>query len=52
MRSLANRPYGPGHWSVTWNRQDSKGYRVPLGVYFYRARMGSYVSEKKMMLLQ
>jgi hypothetical protein len=52
VRSLADRQYRPGHWSVTWNRQDAAGYRVPLGVYFYRARMGSFVTEKKMLLVQ
>jgi len=52
VRNLANRQYRPGHWSVSWNRQNTAGYRVPLGVYFYRARMGSFVSEKKMLLVQ
>jgi Tol biopolymer transport system component len=52
VRSLADRVYRPGHWSIAWNREDAAGYRVPLGVYFYRARMGSYVSDKKMMVLK
>jgi hypothetical protein len=52
VRQLADRPYQAGRWSATWDRRDASGSRVPLGVYFYRARLGSFVSEKKMMLLR
>lgn len=52
VRRLVDRPYEAGRWSTTWDRRDASGNKVSLGVYFYRARMGSYLSEKKMMVLR
>jgi flagellar hook assembly protein FlgD len=52
IRRLVDRPYGPGRWSATWDRTDDAGKRVTNGVYFYRAELGTFVSQKKMLLVR
>lgn len=51
VRMLVDKDYEAGRWSVEWDRRDEAGKRAPLGVYFYRARIGSFVDEKKLLIL-
>jgi flagellar hook assembly protein FlgD len=34
VTTLANGEQKPGYYSLTWNRQDSKGRSVACGIYF------------------
>jgi hypothetical protein len=52
IRKLVDQQYGAGRWSSTWDRVDDAGKRTSSGVYFYRARLGSFVSERKMLILR
>jgi hypothetical protein len=46
----AHKP--PGHYTATWDGRNAQGQRVATGVYFYRLRIGSFSSVKKMVLLK
>jgi hypothetical protein len=42
----------PGNYNATWDGRNDQGRLVATGVYFYRLRVGSYSSVKKMVLLK
>ena len=52
VRVLANGEIPVGRHEVTWDGRDSRGARVPSGVYFYRLTAGTYQEEKKMVVLR
>ncbi|MFL2983244.1 MAG: c-type cytochrome domain-containing protein [Candidatus Neomarinimicrobiota bacterium] len=44
--------YDSGFHVVNWNGLDDKGQRVPSGLYIYRIKAGSYIADKKMLLVK
>jgi len=50
--TLASGSYEAGVHTVTWNARDRYGNQVPSGLYIYRLTAGSFVQERKMMLLK
>jgi len=45
-------PLGPGSYPFTWNGTRADGSAAPDGLYFYRARAGSEVAARKIVLLR
>ena len=43
LKTLANRSFATGRWSVAWDGSDSDGRAVGPGVYFFRVRSGDIV---------
>ena len=52
VRELVNGATGAGVRRVLWNSQDSKGRRVPPGVYYARLRLGQYVQTRRISVLR
>jgi hypothetical protein len=52
VATLMDGPVTRGEHRVEWNGRDNAGTPVSSGVYFYRLRMGDFVSQKKMVLLK
>jgi hypothetical protein len=52
VATLARGTMDAGPHSVSWNRLDGTGARVPSGVYFYELRVGAQKSNKVMVILQ
>jgi hypothetical protein len=52
VTTLVNGYMEAGPHSVSWDRQDATGARVPSGVYFYELRVGGQKSNKVMVILQ
>jgi hypothetical protein len=52
VRTIASGPHVPGEYEERWDGRDDRGQRVASGVYFYRLRAGSFVDQKKMVLLK
>jgi hypothetical protein len=48
---LVDRTYEPGYHAAEWDRRDQTGSSVGAGVYLYRLRAGSFVEQRKMVLL-
>lgn len=51
VRVLANRTYEPGYHAAEWDRRDQTGSSFGAGVFLYRLRAGSFVEQRKMVLL-
>jgi len=57
VRTLANREFDPvqgspqGQFTVLWDGSDDDGQKVSRGVYFYQLRTPSFVSQKKLAVL-
>ena len=52
IKTLVDAPVKAGKHTVRWNATDEFGRRMPSGVYLYRIEAGSFVQERKMILLQ
>jgi hypothetical protein len=52
VAALADGPQGPGARTVYWDGRDFSGRPAPSGVYFCRLRLGSRISERKMILVR
>lgn len=52
VNSLVNQKMNAGEHEVLWTGTDSKGVRVPTGVYFYQIFANQKSETKKMILLQ
>lgn len=52
VKSLVNKMLNAGEHEILWNGTDSKGVRVPTGVYFYQIFANQKGETKKMILLQ
>jgi hypothetical protein len=52
VRTLVSGVKVAGEHEVTWDGRDDRGQRVASGVYFYRLSAGSFVAQKKLVLLK
>jgi hypothetical protein len=52
VRTLAEREYVPGYYTVTWDRQDRFGREVSDGIYFLRLEAGSYRATRKLAVIK
>lgn len=53
VRTLVyGQSFSPGIHAVNWDGRNNKGQAVPSGVYIYRIKAGSYIADKKMMLIK
>ncbi len=49
---LTNDMYAPGSYALVWKGRDRHGRSLPSGIYIYRLRAGSYMANKKMLLVK
>jgi len=52
VRTLVDEARAAGLYKAFWDGRNDRGSPVATGLYFYRARIGSYSSVKKMVLLR
>ena len=52
IRTLADRQYKAGFYSVLWDGKDYRGNMVSSGIYLYQLQAGSFSQIKKMSLLR
>lgn len=52
VRSLVNAKQNSGNYRVVFDARDDKGQPLSSGIYLYRLSTGSYVSTRKMMLME
>ena len=51
-RTLVDGEREAGHHSVVWNGKNDRGHPVGTGVYWTQMKAGSFVSNKKMVILK
>jgi len=49
---IKGNAYAPGFHVVNWNGLDDQGQKVPSGLYIYRIKAGSFIADKKMLLVK
>jgi len=49
---IKGNAYDPGFHVVNWNGLDDQGQKVPSGLYIYRIKAGSFIADKKMLLVK
>ena len=53
VRTLINgNSFAPGFHVTNWNGLDDSGQKVPSGLYIYRIKAGSFIADKKMLLVK
>lgn len=52
VKTLINENKLPGAYRVSWDGRNEAGTQVASGVYFYRLRIGTFHSVKKLVLLK
>ncbi|HID93187.1 MAG TPA: T9SS type A sorting domain-containing protein, partial [bacterium (Candidatus Stahlbacteria)] len=52
VKTLVDAVQAPGHKSVIWNGENSKGYKVASGIYFYKLNVDGYTATKKMIVVR
>ncbi|MCK5149114.1 choice-of-anchor D domain-containing protein [bacterium] len=52
VKSLVDQALPAGMHQATWKALDSKGNRVPSGVYLYQLKSGNVVIQRKMLLMK
>jgi hypothetical protein len=52
VRTLCNKDFPRGYHNIAWDAKDNGGNPVGSGVYFYRMQAGSYLSTRKMLLME
>ena len=50
LRTLAQDVHPAGRYQVRWDLQDAAGQRVPAGVYFIQAHLGSRLLQQKLVV--
>jgi len=51
IRTLASGVRVAGEHQERWDGRDDRGQRVASGVYFYRLSAGTFVAQKKLVVL-
>jgi hypothetical protein len=51
VRNLVNVNKKPGVYSINWNGTDDLNKKLPAGVYFYRLKTSSEISETKQLII-
>ena len=52
VRTVEDRPRGPGEYRAVWDGLDNRGNQVATGVYFVRMTAGSFVKTRKIVLIK
>ena len=52
IKTLVNERKSAGVYQVVWDGHDQHGKSVPSGLYFYRLQAGSFIQNKKMILIK
>lgn len=52
VKKVLERELDSGYHSVVWDGRDERGKAVASGIYFYRMENGSFVANRKMMLMK
>ncbi len=52
VKTLVNESKETGDYAVTWNGTDKSNKPVSSGIYYYKMRVGSFTSTKKMILMK
>ncbi|MGH7494251.1 MAG: FlgD immunoglobulin-like domain containing protein, partial [bacterium] len=52
VRRLVDREMAAGRHSVVWDAKDQRGMRVSSGVYMYVLKAGSFVTQRKLVLMK
>jgi len=52
VKTLINRKYSPGIYSIEWDGKDDLGAAVPGGVYIYQIKADNFLSSKKLLLMR
>ena len=52
VKKLVDRPMDPGSYNVVWDGTNDLNHRVGSGVYWSQMKAGSYLSNKKMVVLK
>ena len=52
VKTLINKDYTKGSYSIPWNGKNKNNKRVSSGVYFYRLKTSSKIYTRKMLLLK
>jgi flagellar hook assembly protein FlgD len=52
VKKLVDGPMDPGSYSVVWDGTNDLSHRVGSGVYWSQMKAGSFVSNKKMVVLK
>jgi flagellar hook assembly protein FlgD len=52
VKTLVNGEKDAGSYNVQWNGTNNNGVNVSTGIYIYRITAGSFIQEKKMILMK
>ena len=52
IRTLVDKNFNPGKFSINWDGRDVSGQQVPSGTYFYRLVTDKYDDVKKAILIK
>jgi flagellar hook assembly protein FlgD len=52
ISTLVNEQLPAGEYDYTWSGDDSRGVRMPAGIYFYRLQVDGFESSSKLILLR
>ena len=52
VKTLADREFPAGEYSLSWDGRDGKGAALPSGVYFYQLSAKNFLQTRKMVLIK
>jgi hypothetical protein len=52
VKELVNRNQEPGSYTVKWDSENEQGVTMPSGMYFLRMKAGSFIANRKLLLLK